>query len=181
MSEVKASMVLYNDIKEHGGIPVMWKPGHANQQFKMIEDNIKISGETSGHICYEENFYHDDAMYVAIRLMNFLSSSDKKLSEIVAEFPKTYSTSEIRVEVGDDKKFQIVQEITERLKQEGKKFIDVDGVRVELEDGWWLARVSNTQPDITTRCESLSKEGLEKCKEDLKKQINLSGFDIKFE
>ena len=66
------------------------------------------------------------------------------------------------------------------MKKEGRKYVDVDGIRVETEDGWWLVRGSNTQPDITTRCEALSEEGLKKCKEDLKHQINLCGYDIEF-
>ncbi|MDR1498935.1 MAG: phosphomannomutase/phosphoglucomutase [Rickettsiales bacterium] len=181
MSEVKASKVLYDDIVANGGIPVMWKPGHSAQKFKMKSDNIKLAAETSGHVYYGENYNYDDAMYAAVKMMNFVSNSDKSIADIRKSFPKTYSTSEIRVEVGDDKKFKIVQEITERIRKEGGKFVDVDGLRVETEDGWWLARGSNTQPDITTRCEALSEKGFEKCKADLRRQLKLSGYDIKFD
>ena len=181
MSEVKASKVLYDDIVEHSGIPVMWKPGHSAQKAKMKEDNIKLAAETSGHVFYGENHNYDDALYAAVKLMNFVSNSDTTIADIRKSFPKTYSTSEIRVEVGDDKKFEIANEIAERMKKEGRKFVDVDGIRVETKDGWWLVRGSNTQPDITTRCEALSKAGLEECKKDLKGQLNLSGYDIDFE
>ena len=180
MSEVKASKVLYDDIVEHGGIPVMWKPGHSAQKAKMKEDNIKLAAETSGHVFYGENYNYDDALYAAVKLMNFVSNSDTTIAEIRKSFPKTYSTSEIRVEVGDDKKFEIANEIAERMKKEGRKFVDVDGIRVETKDGWWLVRGSNTQPDITTRCEALSEAGLEECKKDLRNQLNLSGYDIEF-
>ena len=180
MSEVKASKVLYDDIKAHGGIPVMWKPGHSAQKSKMKSDNIKLAAETSGHMFYGENHNYDDALYAAVKLMNFMSRSNETIADIREAFPKTYATSEIRVTVGDDKKFAIANEIAERMKKAGRKYVDVDGIRVETEDGWWLVRGSNTQPDITTRCEALSPEGLEKCKADLKHQLNLSGYDIKF-
>lgn len=181
MSEVKASKVLYDDIKNHGGIPVMWKPGHSSQKSKMKSDNIKLAGETSGHMFFGENHNYDDCLYASMKVINFLSKSDKKLSEIIAEFPKTYCTSEIRVEVGDDKKFEIPTEIAKRMKETNRNFIDVDGIRVETKDGWWLVRGSNTQPDITTRCEALSEEGLEECKNDLREQLKLCGFDINFD
>lgn len=175
MSEVKASKVLYDDIVKNGGIPVMWKPGHSAQKSKMKSDNIKLAAETSGHVFYGENHNYDDALYAAVKLMNFLSNNNENIADIRKSFPKTYATSEIRVEVGDDKKFKIAEEIAERMKKEGRKYVDVDGVRVETDDGWWLVRGSNTQPDITTRCEALSEAGLEKCKEDLRKQLKLSG------
>lgn len=181
MSEVKASKVLYDDIKEHGGIPVMWKPGHSAQKSKMKSDNIKLAAETSGHIFYGDNHNYDDALYAAVKVMNFVSNNNETISKIRKSFPKTYSTSEIRVEVGDDNKFKIAEQIADRMKKENRKFVDVDGIRVETKDGWWLVRGSNTQPDITTRCEALSEEGLEICKKDLKQQLNLIGYDIDFD
>lgn len=180
MSEVKASKILYDDIAAHGGIPVMWKPGHSAQKSKMKSDNIKLAAKTSGHVYFGENHNYDDALFAGVKMMNFLSNNNENIADIRKSFPKAYSTSEIRVEVGDDKKFEIANEIAERMKKEGRKYVDVDGIRVETEDGWWLVRGSNTQPDITTRCEALSEEGLEKCKEDLKHQINLCGYDIEF-
>ncbi len=178
MSEVKASKVLYDDIKKHGGIPVMWRPGHSAQKAKMRIDNIKLAGETSGHMFYGDNYNYDDAMYAAVKLINFISNTDVKISDIISSFPKTYSTKEIRIEVGDERKFEVIEEIANRMKKENRNFIDVDGVRAELGDGWWLARASNTQPDITTRCEAFSESGLEKCKKDLLEQLSLSGVNI---
>ena len=178
MSEVKASKVLYDDIKNMGGIPVMWKPGHSSQKSKMKSDDIKLAGETSGHMFFGENHNYDDCLYASMKLINYLSKSDKKLSEIREEFPKTYCTSEERIEVGDERKFEIPTEIAERMREKNREFIDVDGIRVETKDGWWLVRGSNTQPDITTRCEALSKEGLEECKNDLKEQLRLSNVEF---
>ncbi|MDR2778090.1 MAG: phosphomannomutase/phosphoglucomutase, partial [Rickettsiales bacterium] len=181
MSEVKASKVLYDDIASHGGVPVMWKAGHSTQKAKMKSDGIKFAGETSGHIFYGDNHNYDDALYAAVKLMNFLSKSSVKLSSIVESFPKTYSTAEIRVKTGDQRKFKVIEEISERMKRNRRKFIDIDGLRVETEDGWWLARASNTLPEITTRCEALSKKGLDLCKAELKGQLEESGFTIDFD
>ncbi len=180
MSEVKASMVLYNDIKAHGGIPVMWKVGHSAQKAKMKEDNIKLAGETSGHIYWGENHNFDDALYSSMKLLNIMSNSDTTIAEILASLPKTYSTSEIRITVGDEEKFEIAKQLAEKLQKEGKDSVGVDGVRCNLPEGWWLVRASNTQPDLTTRCEALSEKDLEIVKKDLEKQLASFGLKIEF-
>ena len=180
MSEVKASKVLYDDIEKHGGVPVMWKPGHSSIKSKMATDNIKMAGETSGHIYWGDNYNFDDGIYSSMKLLNILSNSKETLHEIIESLPKTYSTPEIRVTVGDVEKFEISKKLAEKLEKEGKDFVGVDGVRCNLKDGWWLVRASNTQPDLTTRCEALSPEGLENIKEDLKNQLASFNVEIKF-
>jgi phosphomannomutase len=181
MSEVKASKVLYDDIRAHGGVPIMWTAGHSSQKAKMKTDHIKLAGETSGHIFYGENHNYDDALYAAIKLMNFIGSSPQKLSEILQQFPKTYSTPEIRVEVEDTKKFDLMREIIQRVRQKNRKFLDIDGVRVDTSDGWWLIRASNTLPELTTRCEALSQKGLKDCQKELADELAQSGLTIKYE
>ena len=47
---------------------------------KMAENNCKIGGEMSGHIFFADDYYgYDDAIYVAGRLLQLLSRTDKKL------------------------------------------------------------------------------------------------------
>ncbi len=179
MSEVKASKVLYDDIAKNGGVPVMWKPGHSTIKAKMASDNIKLAGETSGHIYWGENHNFDDGIYSSMKLLNILSNSDETLHDIIASLPKVYATAEIRATVGDERKFEISQQLAEKLKKEGRDFVGVDGVRANMPDGWWLVRASNTQPDLTLRCEALSPEGLEKVKADLVEQLKAFGVDVK--
>jgi phosphomannomutase len=180
MSEVKASKVLYDDIAQHGGIPFMWMAGHSSQKTKMKEDGIRLAGETSGHFFYGENYNYDDALYASLKLINYLAAEGHSLAELRRGFPKTYSTREIRIHAGDSRKFEVIREIIARMRQSGRKFVDVDGLRVENGDGWWLARVSNTLPDITTRCEALSEAGLAACQGELRSQLAASGLEIDF-
>jgi phosphomannomutase len=46
--------------------------------------------------------------------------------------------------------------------KEGYKTIAIDGVRVELNEGWFLVRASNTQPQIRMIAEAKSEEALNK-------------------
>lgn len=180
MSEVSSSLVLYNDIAEHGGIPVMWKPGHSIQKAKMKSDNIKLAGETSGHIFFGENHNYDDAMYAGLKLINILSNSDETLSDIRKAFPVTYSTKKINIKSNDVDKFAVPDAMAERLIAQGREVSTVEGVRVNKADGWWMCRNSSTSPQMTVRCEALSEAGLEECKKELKEQLNLSNYDVEF-
>lgn len=178
MCEVKSSQVLFDDITKLGGVPVLWKPGHSALKSKMKSDNIKIAGETSGHMLYGENHNYDDAMFAAIKLMNYLENHHLKLSEVFDSFPHTFATPEKRIDVGDDRKWEIVKEIKERLTVEGQKFVEIDGIRVNCDSGWWLVRASNTQPDITIRCEAISEKELTKYQQKLEEQLRLSKVQI---
>ncbi len=87
-----------------------------------------------------------------------------KLSDLRKELPKTYATAEIRIECSEDKKFTIIKNIQQELRKNNEEFNDIDGVRLNNEDGWWLLRASNTQAVLVARCEGKSLAKLEKLK-----------------
>jgi len=168
ISDVKASEVLFDKIRENGGVPLMYKTGHSFIKAKMKEVKSPLAGEMSGHIFFADKYYgYDDALYAAVRLIDILISSGKSLSQIKAALPKTYSTPEIRIECPDDKKFQIIKNIQEQLHQAKVKFNDIDGVRASDENGWWLIRASNTQAVLVARCEAKSENKLKNLKNSL--------------
>ncbi|MDC0057943.1 phosphomannomutase/phosphoglucomutase [Pelagibacteraceae bacterium] len=179
--DVKCSKVFFDEAKKINCDPVMSRTGHSPIKEKMKELNSPLSGEMSGHICYGDDFYgYDDAMYVGLRLLRILSNQSVSLSELINLYPKTFSTTETRIDVDESRKFIIIDEVKERLKKETKKIIDIDGVRVENEDGWFLMRASNTQNQLTCRAESISEKGLLKLIEIIEDQLSLSGISYKF-
>jgi phosphomannomutase/phosphoglucomutase len=160
ISEVKCSKTMYDDIEKHGGRAIMWKTGHSLIKKKMKEENAELAGEMSGHIFFADRYFgYDDATYASCRLLEILTKTGKKISELLSDVPRTYTTPEIRVECPDDKKFVVVQKITDYFR-ERYNVIDIDGVRVLFEDGWGLVRASNTQPALVLRFEALSESRL---------------------
>ncbi len=179
--DVKCSKVFFDEAKKINCDPIMSRTGHSPIKEKMKELNSPLSGEMSGHVCYGDDFYgYDDAMYVGLRLLRILSNQTKSLSELINLYPKTFSTPETRFDVDESRKFIIIDEVKQRLKKEEKKIIDIDGVRVENEDGWFLMRASNTQNQLTCRAESISEKGLLKLIEIIENQLSLSGVTYKF-
>ncbi len=179
--DVKCSKVFFDEAKKINCDPIMSRTGHSPIKEKMKELNSPLSGEMSGHVCYGDDFYgYDDAMYVGLRLLRILSNQNKTLSDLINVYPKTFSTPETRFDVDESRKFIIIDEVKDRLKKEDKKIIDIDGVRVEDEDGWFLMRASNTQNQLTCRAESVSEEGLRKLIAIIEDQLSLSGVIYKF-
>lgn len=159
--DVKCSHLLGEAIKNHGGIPILWKTGHSLIKAKMHEENAEIAGEMSGHMFFKDRFLgFDDGVYASCRFLEILSNTDKKASQLLEDVPKTYYTPEIRVDCPEDKKFLIPQEIKKELKNKFK-ICDIDGARIEFKDGWGLVRASNTQPILVLRFEAQSPERLE--------------------
>jgi len=165
ISEVKCSKTMYDDIEKHGGRAIMWKTGHSLIKKKMKEEKAELAGEMSGHMFFADRYFgFDDAVYASCRLLEIIANTGKKISELLSDVPKTYSTPEIRVECPDDKKFALVKKVTEFFRK-SYKVIDIDGVRVLFEDGWGLVRASNTQPALVLRFEALSENRLKEIKD----------------
>ena len=172
VGEVKCSQNLYEDIKKHGGVPVMAAAGHSLIKNKMRETGALLAGEMSGHICFADNYYgFDDAIFAACRVLQIVAQSNKKVSEMLADLPETAYTPEIRIDCPDDQKFKIVRELTE-IFREKYEVIDIDGVRVNFDDGWALIRASNTQPVLVFRLEAVTKERLKELVGVIKKQTD---------
>ena len=164
VAEVKCSQNLFNDIEKHGGKAIMWRTGHSLIKEKMKEEKAALGGEMSGHIFFADRYFgYDDAIYASCRLIELLSKTDKKLSTLLSDVPKTFITPEIRVDCADEIKFKVVEKVKEELRKD-YPIIDVDGVRVKFEDGWGLVRASNTQPALVLRFEALTENRLEEIK-----------------
>jgi phosphomannomutase/phosphoglucomutase len=161
IGEVKCSQVLFDDIQKHSGKAIMWKAGHSLIKAKMKETSALLGGEMSGHFFFADRYFgYDDAIYAALRLLEILSRTEKKISELFADVPKTYSTPEIRVDCPDSKKIKVVNQIKKQFENT-PGLVDIDGIRIPFPDGWALVRSSNTQPVIVLRFEASSPKSLQ--------------------
>ncbi len=164
IAEVKCSQNLFDDIIKRGGKAIMSKAGHSIIKAKMKETNAILAGEMSGHIFFADRFYgFDDATYAGARVLEILSKTGDRFSELFDGIPQTYSTPELRVDCPDEVKFDIVQKIAEYFSRD-HDVITIDGARITFENGWGLVRPSNTQAILVLRFEADSEEGLNRIK-----------------
>ncbi|MEN6393914.1 MAG: phosphomannomutase/phosphoglucomutase [Anaerolineaceae bacterium] len=162
--DIKSSRNVEYDIKQHGGVPVVWKTGHSLMKKKMWEDHIMLGGEFSGHMFVAENYFIvDDALYAAARILEMLSKTNQPLSAQFTNLPQLYSTPLIEVYVDEAAKFDTIKQLVDAFAKQ-YEVIDIDGAKVILPDGWGLVRASNTTPTLNLRFEADSPESLEKVK-----------------
>jgi phosphomannomutase len=178
IADVKASQVLFDQVAEMGGKPLMWRTGHSLIKAKMAETGALLAGEMSGHIFFADRYFgYDDALYAAVRLISALAARDDNLADIRRRLPDLLNTPELRFPCSETRKFEVVEEVRARLAEAGANVSDIDGVRVLTDDGWWLLRASNTQDVLVARCESETQDGLRRLKDALAEQVRASGIE----
>ncbi len=164
IGEVKCSQVMYDELERRGAKAIMYKTGHSNLKVKMQETNADLACEVSGHVFFKNRYFgYDDAIYATLRMLELIHDGIDLDAEL-AKLPKVFSTEEIKVKTTEAEKFKIINRVKELLKSPPSSFpkirniIDVDGVRINFENGWGLVRASNTTPVLVTRFESTSQE-----------------------
>ena len=179
LADVKASQVLFDEIARMGGRPVMTATGHSPIKAKLAETGAPLAGEMSGHIFYADGYYgFDDAVYVAVRLLGILGRSSESLVAMRDRLPHVVNTPELRFPCAETRKFEVVREVGERLRQAAAEMTEIDGVRVRTADGWWLLRASNTQDVLVARAESATADGLARLTAALSAQLATSGVAL---
>ena len=178
IADVKASQMLFDRVAELGGNPVMWKTGHSLIKTKMKETGAPLAGEMSGHIFFAQDYYgFDDAQYAAVQLIRAVHLSGRTLTELKDAMPALVNTPEMRFQVDETRKFAVVDEVLDRLENEGQRVDRTDGARVSTEDGWWLLRASNTQDVLVARAEAKDQAGLDRLVAEIDRQLALSGLE----
>jgi len=163
--DVKSSQSLIDDIRAHGGVPVMWKTGHSHLKRKMREEGILLGGEVSGHMFFAENYYGvDDGILASCKIIETAARSPEPISRLFDSVPHLHATPELKAPCPDGEKFRVIEELTRELKTRYET-IDTDGARVLFPGGaWGLVRASNTNPYLTLRFEARTDAEIEAMK-----------------
>lgn len=161
IGEVTYSQNVFNEMNQNSKT-IMDKTGYSNLRLKLKELNADLAAEVSGHIFFNDRYYgYDDAIYATFRVLELLYNGidlDFELDKL----PKVYTSSNIEIEVDENKKFLIIQKIEKKLSviQRGfpiiKDILKIDGLRINFEYGWALIRASNTNALIMTKYEATS-------------------------
>lgn len=171
--DVKCSKALIDELIALNIEPVMYRTGNSYSNMMMQKGNFDFGGEFSGHVFFRDKFPgFDDGIYGGLRMIEVLSHSNKKLSELLEGINKYYSTEEIKIPVTDDNKIEIVEQVKNYCLDKKYEFKDIDGIRVEFEDSWALVRVSNTSPNLTVRFEANTEQRLADIQKEFMDVIN---------
>lgn len=170
--DVKCTRNLATWITEHGGKPTMSRTGHSLVKALLKETGAPLAGEMSGHIFFKERWFgFDDGLYAGARMLEILSQFDDP-SAVLNALPNSPTTPELQLKTAEGENFEIV----EKLKALGvfgsaREVSTIDGVRAEYDDGFGLARPSNTTPVVVMRFEGDTKEALDRIMSDFRDAI----------
>lgn len=171
--DVKCSKTLKDELERLGLEQTMNRTGNSYNNLAINEGHYDFGGEYSGHVWFTDKWPgFDDGIYAGMRLIEILSNTDIKTSELLNGLNKYYSTEELKFTAADNIKFKIVDKMKEYCNEKGYETITVDGVRVEFDDSWALIRCSNTGPNITARFEASSNERLEEIQKEFIDKLN---------
>ena len=165
--DVKCSKTLIDGLKELKLEPIMYRTGNSYCNLMMQKGNFDFGGEYSGHVFFRDKFPgFDDGIYAGLRIIEILSNTQIPVSKQLENINKYYSTEELKYKSSDDRKFEIIEQVKKYADEKNYKYNDIDGIRIEFEDGWALLRASNTGPNITVRFEASSETRLQELKEE---------------
>ncbi|MFN3579191.1 MAG: phosphomannomutase/phosphoglucomutase [Pseudomonas sp.] len=180
--DVKCSRRLPALISRMGGRPLMWKSGHSLIKAKMQETGALLGGEMSGHIFFKERWFgFDDGLYSACRLlelMSILTQNKQESAEIFDKYPAGIVTPEINVNVGEARKFELIDALKKQADWGQGKVSTLDGIRVDYPNGWGLVRASNTTPMLVLRFEADKQEELERIQQLFREQLAAVASDL---
>ncbi len=180
LADVKSSQALFDRIAAAGGKSEMCRTGNPFIKARMAETGALLAGEMSGHMFFADRYYgYDDALYAAVRLLSRIATwGDMPLAHWINGLPRLIGTPELRIPCPGERRFEIVEEMAQRLMLTGADMVIIDGVRVKTSDGWWLLRPSNTLDVLVARCEATSPAGLNRLYAALRTELALGGIDI---
>jgi len=170
--DVKSTRNLFGWVRQHGGRPLMWKTGHSFIKQKLQETGAPLAGEMSGHIFFKERWYgFDDALYAGARLLEILSR-ERDPSAVLENLPDSINTPELHIQLAEGENHTLMEKLRQSAPFDAaREVITIDGLRVEYNDGFGLARPSNTTPVIVLRFEADNQAALERIQNDFRRAI----------
>lgn len=177
--DVKCTRNLAPWIEHHGGKPIMWKTGHSFIKGKLKETGALLAGEMSGHIFFQERWYgFDDGLYAGARLLELLSQQTD-INATLHAIPDAINTPELQIKLKEGENYALIAQLQKTACfANPQRVITIDGLRVEYQDGFGLARSSNTTPVIVLRFEADNEAALKRIQEDFRKVILQAAPDV---
>jgi len=150
-------------IKKWKGRPIRTAVGFVNIRDGMIREKGIMGGELSGHYCFKENFYSDSTFVPFLILLQLISESEKKVSEMVKELSLYPKSQEINFRI--EEKEKVLSKIRKKYFNGRQYFLD--GITVEYDDWWFNLRSSQTEPFLRLTIEAKTKKFLKEKKKEL--------------
>ena len=169
VSNLSSTRALRDVTKKHGGTYAASAVGEVNVVNKMKEVNAVIGGEGNGGIIYPKTHYGRDAMVGVALFLTHLAKKECTASMLKASYPKYFMTKNkiaLTPEIDTD---NLLQKVAEQYANQ--EINTIDGVKIDLEEGWIHLRKSNTEPIIRIYTEGNSETTAQNLSDKIKQDI----------
>ena len=137
--------------------------GDVNVAAELKENGGDFGGEPSNNWIFPDETLCPDGVLAAAKVCAL--ASEKSLRERIGDLPPRY-VRRGNFGVADDRKARVMIEVGSYAENEYGEFSSVDGVRVEVEGGWFLIRPSGTEPKVRVTAEGETEERVEEVYEE---------------
>ncbi len=160
VADARVSMALLDEVKKEGQEVSLTVSYHGAVLDKILEKDAVFGGETTSHFYFPlDSYLTDDAIFASLKMAQIVSEIDD-FPAYVEDLPRYATGEEIFIEFPDTEKYQAVEKFTEMVKEKGHDVNDVDGSRINFDNGWGIVRPSNTSPFIKVKFEGKTEEDL---------------------
>ena len=166
--DVRTSRIVADTVVAAGGKAIRTPVGGDSIKAKLRETGAVLGIEASGHYYFRDNYHSDSGLIAALLLMQILSESKVKPSDMAKKYRRYFDSVEINAEVAD--KSKVLENLSVRYG-DGQQD-RMDGLTVNYPDWWFNARPSNTEPYLRLNIEAKSEHLLGQKTAELKKLIS---------
>jgi phosphomannomutase len=164
--DLRASWAVRDTVTAAGGRPLENRVGHAFIKARIRKEDAVFAGEVSGHYYFKDFYWCDTGIVPALVLLELVSRSGRRLSELLAPFRQRYFISgEINSTVTDVP--LKLQELKERYRDSARRVSHMDGISFEFDDWHFNVRPSNTEPLLRLNLEALSQSTMEERRDEV--------------
>ena len=149
--DVRTSRGAIEELTRMGCEPVMVPVGHAFAKPILRECGAVCGGELAGHYYFSEFHGCDSGVLAALRILGEIAKAKaggRTFSEMMAPISGVYENSgeiNFKVEDKDAAIARVLAAVKDRLPPETGRS-EMDGIRIEFDEGWVNVRKSNTEP-----------------------------------
>ncbi len=143
-------------IRECGGVPIRTRVGHSYIKQVMADTGAVFGGEHSGHYYFRDNFRADSGMLAMLHLLRVVTEDGRPLSELRTDVERYAASGEINFVVNDP--VVSMARVAESFADSPRD--DLDGLTIDLGEGWFNLRPSNTEPLLRLNVEAPDQESV---------------------
>lgn len=177
-ADSRASLALIEYVRSKGQEIHLTVGYHAAVLAKIHETNAVFGGETTCHFYFPLEFYTtDDAVFASLKLCQIASAKDD-FDGYVNALPRYVTGEEIFIGFPDTEKYQAVDDFVRLAKEKGLAVNDVDGARIDYDNGWGIVRPSNTSPFIKAKFEGRTADDIKDVALKMSKLMSESGIQV---